>query len=294
MTLVDRIRALTNWQPEDYLPLRVDGRVVGHVARDAVARIEAHPQVFDHRDHEIRFREVHDTPEKRTAAFMPVARAWEHEGWIMPLRGEGYPVVERWGEAPVFVVDRSAAARLGTPGFGVHLDGWCWIADVPTFWIGHRAKDKTTWPDHLDHLVAGGQPLGLSLRENLEKEAQEEAGMGPELLDGITPRGALRYCVSYEGGLRNDTIVTYDLELPIAFEPKNEDGEISSFERVPLSALLHLLRGTARFKPNVALVLIDLIESKGWLEGDAELDAVRDALRPLRLGAEAIAVPSGA
>ena len=61
-------------------------------------------------------------------------------------------------------------------------------------------------------------------------------------------------------------------------------------ERVPLPALVHLLRGEARFKPNVALVLIDLIEAKGWLDDDPEVDAVRARLAPLRVSWDQAAV----
>ncbi len=38
-------------------------------------------------------------------------------------------------------------------------------------WIARRAHDKPTCPGMLDNFVAGGQPVGASLKDNVIKEA---------------------------------------------------------------------------------------------------------------------------
>jgi isopentenyldiphosphate isomerase len=44
-------------------------------------------------------------------------------------------------------------------------------------WIGKRSDVKQTYPGMLDHLVAGGLPYGISCKENIIKECEEEAGI---------------------------------------------------------------------------------------------------------------------
>ena len=36
-----------------------------------------------------------------------------------------------------------------------------------------RSKSKPNWPGKLDHIVAGGQPYGISVMENVIKECEE-------------------------------------------------------------------------------------------------------------------------
>ena len=57
-------------------------------------------------------------------------------------------------------------------------------------WIGRRARDKPTFPGMLDNFVAGGQPIGIGLMDNLIKEAAEEAGV-PAAVIGATGGEAL-------------------------------------------------------------------------------------------------------
>src|SRR3546814_6309943 len=82
-------------------------------------------------------------------------------------------------------------------------------------------------PGKLDHLVAGGQPYGLGLMENVVKEAQEEASIPADLAARARPAGALRYLCERSEGLRNDVVFSFDLELSAGFVPQpNDDEEI--------------------------------------------------------------------
>src|SRR3546814_9663928 len=88
---------------------------------------------------------------------------------------------------------RSGGVPLfGVPAFGVHVNGYVATADGPRLWVGRRAKHKMVAPGKLDHLVAGGQPYGLGLMENVVKEAQEEASIPADLAARARPAGALQ------------------------------------------------------------------------------------------------------
>ena len=41
-------------------------------------------------------------------------------------------------------------------------------------WVARRSVNKPNWPGKLDHIVAGGQPYGISVMENVIKECEEE------------------------------------------------------------------------------------------------------------------------
>src|SRR3546814_9622945 len=89
---------------------------------------------------------------------------------IPKWRGEDYGIARRWGEAPLFRMERGAVPLFGVPAFGVHVNGYVATADGPRLWVGRRAKHKMVAPGKLDHLVAGGQPYGLGLMENVRSE----------------------------------------------------------------------------------------------------------------------------
>lgn len=72
----------------------------------------------------------------------------------------------------------------------------------PLMWMARRSKSKSKYPSMLDHIVAGGQPAGLSLMENAIKECEEEAGIPPSIArpGNLRPAGV----VSYEEAKRCD------------------------------------------------------------------------------------------
>ena len=74
--------------------------------------------------------------------------------------------------------------------------------------------------------------------------------------------------------LKRDVFFVYDLELPADFTPVPVDGEVESFELMDLQTVVNLIAETEEFKPNVALVIVDMLvrrgivtaESKGYLK----------------------------
>jgi hypothetical protein len=149
-------------------------------------------------------------------------------------------------------------------------------------WVGRRSRHKPTFPGQLDHLVAGGQPAGLSLAENLLKECAEEASLAPDIVGRARPVGVVSYLMETEEGLRNDVLFNYDLELPPDIVPMNADGEIEEFFLWSLDRVIRELSETSNFKFNVAFVIIDFLIRHGFVgpEDPVYLDLVRSLRRP--------------
>ena len=135
-------------------------------------------------------------------------------------------------------------------------------------WVAKRSRSKQTAPGKLDHLVAGGQPHGIGLMDNVVKECGEEAGMAPALARTARPAGFVSYVTERVEGLRNDICFVYDIALPADFKPVNEDGEIEEFHLWPIGEVLERLSATDDFKFNVALVNIDFLVRRGYLSPD--------------------------
>ena len=70
------------------------------------------------------------------------------------------------------------------------------------------------YPNMLDNMVAGGQPIGLGLIENVIKECAEEADIPANLAAQARPTGAISYTYETADGLKPDIIFCYDLALP--------------------------------------------------------------------------------
>ena len=162
-------------------------------------------------------------------------------------------------------LERSAVPVFGVHGYGVHMNGFVRQRGKLKLWIGKRADNRPIEPGKLDHLVAGGIPLGMGVRECLVKECEEEASIPAGLAARAKPAGAIRYCMEHQGWLRNDTMFVYDLELPAGFAPRNMDGEIASFRLMELAEVESIVAAGEDFKFNVALVLIDFLIRHGHL-----------------------------
>ena len=172
------------------------------------------------------------------------------------------------GAAPLLRLERSAVPVFGVHGYGVHMNGFVRDGGRIRLWVGKRAANRPIEPGKLDHLVAGGIPLGMGAAECLIKEGEEEASIPAALMAQARPVGAIRYRMEHQGWLRNDTMFVYDLELPADFTPVNADGEIASFELMELDQVRAILARGQEFKFNVALVLIDFLIRHGHIAPD--------------------------
>jgi hypothetical protein len=55
------------------------------------------------------------------------------------------------------------------------------------------------------------------------------------------------------------------MQLPVDFVPIPSDGEVESFERLPVAEIMRLVSDTEDYKPNCNLVIIDFLIRQGLI-----------------------------
>jgi len=268
MSFLDRIAECNTWNPGNFRWFVVDGCRVGRVRHGLVPRLAEFGSVFEIEPDAVILNPRLTTFAARSVEMERVVKALVDEGIVKGWRGEIYPVTRSYGEPPFLQTERAAIPHFGVRAFGVHLNGYVRDAGGIRMWIGRRAKDKHTFPGMLDNMVAGGQPIGISLRDNLIKECAEEASIPRELALRAVPVGAITYCVEGPEGLKPDVQFCYDLELPGDFTPRNTDGEIAEFYLWPVEQVAEIVRDTREFKFNCNLVVIDFLVRHGVIPPD--------------------------
>lgn len=246
-----------------FCPFMAGEAQVGWVRHDLARRLARYSDVFVVDEQALRLRPTLADFDSRSRAMAEIAARLVEAGVFRRMRGEDFPVMAEFGRPPLFKIDRIAVPAFGVKASGVHLNGFVRKPDGLHIWIGRRAKGKSVAPGKLDHLVAGGQPFGLGIHENLIKECAEEAALPEQLAARARATGTVSYVMEWEAGLRDDVLYVFDLELPPDFTPRNTDGEIEEFMLWPAARVLREIETTDNFKFNVNLVLIDFLVRHG-------------------------------
>ena len=268
MSLLERIETCRRWNRSRYRPFQVAGQKVGWVTHDFARRLKDFPKAFRVSDVAVEMAPGLGDFAQRSAAMAEVLAGLSADGTVSGWRNEPYPVGTDFYAPPLLQMERAAVPLFGVRAYGVHINGFTGDGAALELWVAKRSKTKQTAPGKLDHLVAGGQPLGLSLMDNVVKECGEEAGMMPALARTARPAGFVSYVTERVEGLRNDICFVYDVALPADFRPVNEDGEIEEFYLWPIDQVRERLSETDDFKFNVALVNIDFLVRRGYLSPD--------------------------
>jgi 8-oxo-dGTP pyrophosphatase MutT (NUDIX family) len=256
MSLLRHIQACNSYRPERFLPLFLGDERVGLVRRDNAEVLRRFPRAIEVGSDSLRI-----VPRKDgaaiTAALDEVVEVLVADGLIAKWRDEVFAITPRWGEAPLFTLDRGAVSFFGVRAYGVHMNGYRRIRDRTWLWIGRRNPLKLVAPGKLDNLVAGGIGGGLGALQTLVKEAGEEASIPAAIIAQARAASAITYKMEVPQGLRDDVLFVYDLVVPDDFEPQNTDGEIVEFMLMEAREVLARVRDTDDFKFNVSLILID-------------------------------------
>ncbi len=271
MSYLDKINLCNRWRPKRFAPFLVDGTQVGWITHERVRVLKGLGKVFVGAKGGIALNPKLKTPKARTEAVQDIASDLRKTGLFPGLRKEMYAVKNRWSEDEYFRLDRGLVAAFGVRAYGVHVNGFVKAKDGLHLWIGTRATDRMIEPGKLDNMVAGGQPAGLSLIQNVVKECQEEAAIGAARARRDKPASMITYACERDGGLRADTLFCFDLEMPAREKPRPSE-EIVGFELVPVKEALRLVRTTNRFKFNVGLVIIDFAIRNGLITPEKEKD----------------------
>jgi 8-oxo-dGTP pyrophosphatase MutT (NUDIX family) len=268
MNLLPRVESVLTWDESKLRPLWVEGRIMGwptHAVAEALGRLP----LFRVDRHSVRLSPQVAGYDRMTAVFDEATDALVECGLVPKKRKERYPLLRRFAELPLAAVDRGLVPVIGLRSFGIHVNGYVQSGDGLKLWVGKRARDKATAPGKLDHLIAGGQPLGLSLADNLIKEAWEEAGMKAELARRAKPVGLVSYKTFFTDGQRDDVLFCYDIEVPADWQPAPQDDEVEHFELWPIERVIERLQRTDDFKFNVGLVIVDFLMRHGLLAPSA-------------------------
>lgn len=258
-----------------YVPLSFQGQNIGYINQIHIPVFDQFPKIFQ-------FTFAHSTVmfsqefvemnmNDRSHALGEVSLALREAGWVNNWRDELFSIcldVDRHHE--IFQLERGVVPLLALQAHGVHLNGYTMIDHVPYIWVAQRSANRVIAPLKYDQLVAGGLPAELSLKENLYKEADEEAGIARHLIDPAEYMGCIQYQTEDEYGIRNDVLHCFDVELPESFEPHNQDGEVAQFMRLPVDQVVALLQQKDLFKPNTALVMLNFLLRHDWLTVNAE------------------------
>lgn len=277
MSFLDRIAECNRHDPAAYRPFYAAGQRVGAVRHAVAERLREFLDVADDR---VSLPESFATPAARTEALDRIVRRLEADGLVKGRRNEAYPVLAAWGAPPLLEIERAAAPVFGICSYGVHMTGYVRKADGIHIWVARRARNKSTYPGMLDNTVAGGQPVGLGLHENLVKECWEEAGIAASLAQQAVCVGAISYRMDASDGLKPDVQFCFDLELPADFVPNNTDGETEAFYLWPWQEVARIVADTNEFKYNCNLVLIDFFVRHGLADpADHDYLAIVKGLR---------------
>lgn len=267
---------------------------LGVVLPEAAAVLAEFPTVFRVDDCAVELIAGGDSVEARSNAVAEVLRQLRRDGRVPMLagwRGEGWPVKASFDSPAELVMERAAAPLFGVAGFGCHInglvtcDGAASAGSRPShLWVARRAATKQTWPGKLDHVVAGGLAHGERPWDNVLKECDEEASVPRALAERTRPTGMIEYFGRDETGwgTKRDVILCYDLHLPPDFVPVARDGEVESFALWEMRDVIKsLVAESDEWKPNVALVIIDMLVRHGFVapEEAGYIDLVRSLRR---------------
>eukprot|EP00879_Flechtneria_rotunda_P013380 GHRR01013970.1.p1 GENE.GHRR01013970.1~~GHRR01013970.1.p1 ORF type:complete len:379 (+),score=64.49 GHRR01013970.1:372-1508(+) len=290
---LQRIDAVNNGLNEltagNLVPFKVDGQQLGYLKPEFMQHLLSHPAVFELQpaaagQQVLTLCSQHKTLKQRSAAVADALAALRQQaGLFRGWRDEQYPVKAAFDEQPKLLIERAAAPYFGIKAYGVHVNGYVVRSDgTKQLWVARRSRTKPTWPGLLDHIVAGGQPYGLSCADNVVKECWEEAGIPQELALAATSVGFVSYVSFSAEGLKPDVLFCYDLQLPEDFVPKPQDGEVEDFMLWDLDKVALIISSSEEYKPNVNLVVIDFLIRHGCIT--PEEPGYLNLVRRLRVG----------
>ncbi|NDE89876.1 MAG: DUF4743 domain-containing protein [Alphaproteobacteria bacterium] len=254
-----------NWA--DYTPLFIAGKKLGCV-HHAVADALCSARLLERNNDVLFVVDEKADCDGRSKQLQIILHHLIEKKFIKKERFELYSVASSFKDAPVALADRALIPMLGFIAHGVHCNGYVKRKDDLHLWVGKRASDRAVDPGKLDHMIAGGQPHGLSIMENLAKEAHEEAGAPAHVIAQAKAVGSISYTRAQTNGIRRDALFLFDLACPDDFTPRNQDGEVEEFRLIPMNEAVRLVQDTDEFKFNVNLVLIDFFIRHGMISPD--------------------------
>jgi hypothetical protein len=269
MSFLERVLHCNRRDMRRFVPFTVASTQLGWMTPQRAEAVLAYREVFQPQAGGVTLHPGLTNAATRSRAIAALVPELVATGLFLKPRNELYAVKNDWNDAPAFRIDRALVPGFGLRAYGVHINGAVFKRNGPHLWIGTRAADMKVEPGKLDNMVAGGQPAGLGLMENVVKECAEEAHISAKLARTARPAGVITYSFECPEGLRADTLFCYDLPMPAKLKPRTSD-EITRYELMPLAKVLKTIRTTRRFKFNVNLVILDFAIRHGVVTPENE------------------------
>lgn len=266
----------------------VDGIRIGLIDEARVERLSAF-DVFT-RGEEIGLDGRLRTPGERSRAMADVADALRAAGQLPAWRNELFAIAARFGDPPLFTIERGAARYFGFLTYAVHVNGVVHqdAHAQPRIWLARRSPTKGVDPGLLDNLIGGGVAAGFRIDETLVKEAYEEAGVPAPLARRARAAGIVHSIKPMFDGLQREVLFVHDLALPREFVPANQDGEAIDHCLVELheaASAIATTHGPQETTTDASLVVLDYLIRHGHVAADDPAYLRLDALLHTRIEA---------
>ncbi|MCL2566635.1 MAG: NUDIX domain-containing protein [Alphaproteobacteria bacterium] len=241
--------------------------LLSYIDKNTVELIEYYlKDYFIFKDNNLYLKENYNTPQKITEVFGSFAIILQEKG-ILKIRGENILLQSNDGRHDFGYVDRSLLHVFGLRANGVHLNAYVEKGGQKYLWISRRSKTKLHDPNKLDNLAAGAVSLGFSLRQTLIKEANEEAGIPQSIAEKSSLVKTIAYKVNKYGGVRNDIVHIFEMQLPENFTPIAIDGEVEEFFLFDAASIEQMLiENFDSFKYNSALTIMYFLYSHNLIK----------------------------
>ena len=247
-------------RPAGLIAVRIAGVRVGD-AQPAVAHfIAQHVDGFALSNCELSIADDSLGHDARTALLAEAALKLRDAGLVTGWRNEALAV----GRPALATIERAACRALGITSEAVHLNAY---ADSDTLIVARRAQHKQIDPGLWDNLVGGMVSAGENLRQTLEREAWEEAGL--RLDQAALKRGrSFHMRRPVPEGLQSEIIHVYDAMLSPQTSLANQDGEVAAIERRTLNEVVDAIERDD-FTLESALVTLESLTRRSVGEASA-------------------------
>jgi len=217
--------------PQDLFSVHLGDQVIGYVSATIYSAIQHFIEQDDQSIHYIHCANQKIILDKVTPHLLSIelrilAQHLRDVHLLNGWRDEEFSWIDEYGHDR-FRVERTFFRAFGLHSRAIHINGF---TTQNKLWLARRSHRKHIDPNLLDNVTAGGISANETLLQCAVRELREEAGIGQELTHLLNPIGSIdvrRGLV--DSSLHHETLYTFDLELPLSFQPKNQDQEVSDF-----------------------------------------------------------------
>ncbi len=217
--------------PQDLLTVQLNDQIVGYVTHTIFIAIQ---KFIDTDEQDINFIHCSNhkiimdgaTPNQLSIELRILAQYLREVHLLTGWRDEEFSYIDEHAHER-FRVERTFFRAFGLHSRAIHINGY---TKNQQLWLARRSNTKHIDPNLLDNITAGGISANETLLNCVHRELREEAGIGSELTQQLNPISSITVRRGLvDSSLHHETLYTFDLELPLTFQPQNQDLEVSDF-----------------------------------------------------------------